>query len=99
MMLESGLVPEVERLYQRGDLHSGLPAMRMVGYRQVWKYLDGQLDYQHMIDHAIVATRQLAKRQLTWLRRESGSEWFDSQQPEQIDNLLKYLEKNGKKTY
>lgn len=98
-MVEGGLLPEVERLYQRGDLHSGLPAMRMVGYRQVWKYLEGQLDYQHMIKHAIVATRQLAKRQLTWLRREVGSEWFDSQQPDQVYNILKYLEKNDKKTY
>lgn len=98
-MVEGGLLPEVERLYQRGDLHSGLPAMRMVGYRQVWKYLEGQLDYQHMIKHAIVATRQLAKRQLTWLRREAGSEWFDSQQPDQVYNILKYLEKNDKKTY
>lgn len=98
-MLDGGLVPEVERLYQRGDLHPALPAMRMVGYRQVWKYLEGQLDYQHMIDHAIVATRQLAKRQLTWLRREAGAEWFDSQQPDTVDNILKYMEKNDKKTY
>lgn len=98
-MVEGGLLPEVERLYQRGDLHSGLPAMRMVGYRQVWKYLEGQLDYQHMIKHAIAATRQLAKRQLTWLRREAGSEWFDSQQPDQVYNILKYMEKNDKKTY
>lgn len=98
-MLDGGLIPEVETLYQRGDLNPGLPAMRMVGYRQVWKYLEGQLDYQHMIEHAIVATRQLAKRQLTWLRREAGAEWFDSQQPDQVYNILKYIEKNGKKTY
>lgn len=98
-MLDGGLVPEVERLYQRGDLHPGLPAMRMVGYRQAWKYLEGQLDYQQMIKHAIVATRQLAKRQLTWLRRETKSEWFDSQQPDHVYKILKYLEKNDKKTY
>lgn len=98
-MLDRGLVIEVEGLYQRGDLHSGLPSMRMVGYRQVWKYLAGQLDYKQMIDHAIVATRQLAKRQLTWLRRETNSRWFDSQQPDQVDNLLKYIENNDKKSY
>jgi tRNA dimethylallyltransferase len=98
-MLDRGLVAEVEKLYQREDLHPGLPAMRMVGYRQVWKYLAGQLAYQHMIEQAIAATRQLAKRQLTWLRRESGSQWFDSQQPNQIDNMLKYIKKNDKKTY
>ena len=98
-MLDNGLIEEVERLQQRGDLHAGLPAMRMVGYRQVWKYLAGQLDYQSMIDHAIVATRQLAKRQLTWLRREAKAKWFDNLQPDQIDNILNYLEKNGKKTY
>jgi tRNA dimethylallyltransferase len=97
-MLDAGLLPEVEKLHQRSDLHSGLPAMRMVGYRQVWQYLDGQLDYQHMVDHAIVATRQLAKRQLTWLRAEDGTQWFDSQKPDQFDNILIYLEKNDKKT-
>ena len=98
-MLDRGLVSEVDKLYQRGDLHSGLPAMRMVGYRQVWKYLAGQLDSQDMIDHAIVATRQLAKRQLTWLRREADSQWFDSRQPDQVDNLLKYIKNIDKKTY
>ncbi len=67
-MLEAGLVAEVEALYNRGDLHHGMASMRMVGYRQVWRYLAGQLDYQEMITHAVAATRQLAKRQLTWFR-------------------------------
>jgi len=67
-MLESGFIDEVRALRARGDLHMGLPSMRCVGYRQVWQYLDGQVDTQAMRNQAIAATRQLAKRQLTWLR-------------------------------
>ena len=67
-MLSNGLVDEVNGLYARGDLHSDLPAIRAVGYRQVWDYLDGRLDYSEMTERGIIATRQLAKRQLTWLR-------------------------------
>ncbi len=67
-MLTSGLIDEVKGLYARGDLHSDLPAIRAVGYRQVWDYLDGRLDYSEMTERGIIATRQLAKRQLTWLR-------------------------------
>lgn len=67
-MLSNGLVDEVKGLYARGDLHSDLPAIRAVGYRQVWDYLDGRLDYSEMTERGIIATRQLAKRQLTWLR-------------------------------
>jgi tRNA dimethylallyltransferase len=63
-----GLVEEVRRLRERGDLHLGLPSMRCVGYRQVWEYLDGECDHATMRERAIAATRQLAKRQLTWLR-------------------------------
>lgn len=70
IMLEQGLLAEVEKLYQRSDLHIELPSMRSVGYRQVWEYLDGKIDYNTMRNRAIVATRQLAKRQLTWLRSE-----------------------------
>lgn len=67
-MLSSGLVDEVKSLYERGDLHSNLPAIRAVGYRQVWDYLDGHLDYSEMAERGVIATRQLAKRQFTWLR-------------------------------
>ncbi len=67
-MCEQGLVAEVEGLYQREDLTTDLPSMRSVGYRQVWRYLDGEYDYKTMQERGIVATRQLAKRQLTWLR-------------------------------
>ncbi|CAN7713201.1 tRNA (adenosine(37)-N6)-dimethylallyltransferase MiaA [Duganella sp. LjRoot269] len=65
---EGSLITEVEALRRRGDLHPGLPAMRCVGYRQAWEYLDGTINYQTMRETGIIATRQLAKRQLTWLR-------------------------------
>ncbi|WP_309491371.1 tRNA (adenosine(37)-N6)-dimethylallyltransferase MiaA [Trinickia mobilis] len=67
-MLEAGFVDEVKRLRARGDLHLGLPSMRCVGYRQAWEYLDGATDYATMRDKGVFATRQLCKRQLTWLR-------------------------------
>lgn len=67
-MLAAGFVDEVKALRQRGDLNIDLPSMRSVGYRQVWQYLDGECDYATMRDRGIAATRQLAKRQLTWLR-------------------------------
>ena len=71
-MLAAGLLGEVRKLRDRGDVGAELPAMRAVGYRQVWRYLSGQLTYEAMVEQAIVATRQYAKRQLTWLRGEAG---------------------------
>jgi tRNA dimethylallyltransferase len=65
---DAGIVAEVARLRARGDLHLGLPSMRCVGYRQSWEYLDGLYDRAQLRENGIVATRQLAKRQLTWLR-------------------------------
>lgn len=67
-MLEQGFIEEVEALYQRGDLNPSLPSIRSVGYRQVWEYLAGNIDDVTMQEKAIAATRQLAKRQITWLR-------------------------------
>jgi tRNA dimethylallyltransferase len=67
-MLANGFVDEVAALRQRPDLHPDLPSLRSVGYRQVWEYLEGQHDYATMVERALAATRQLAKRQLTWLR-------------------------------
>jgi tRNA dimethylallyltransferase len=69
LMLTAGFIDEVCGLRARGDLNLNLPSMRAVGYRQVWQYLDGEFDKATMIDKGIAATRQLAKRQLTWLRR------------------------------
>ena len=67
-MVDLGLVAEVEKLYARDDLHTGLPSIRSVGYRQIWEYLDGACSLDEAIEKAIIATRQLAKRQMTWLR-------------------------------
>ncbi|MDQ1362776.1 MAG: tRNA dimethylallyltransferase [Pseudomonadota bacterium] len=77
LMLEQGLVEEVRALRARGDLDLSMPSMRCVGYRQVWEYLDGQCDYATMVEQGINATRQLAKRQLTWLRREPECNAYD----------------------
>ena len=76
-MLEQGFVDEVKTLRNRGDLHQDLPAVRAVGYRQVWDYLDGIIDYNDMVKRGVIATRQLAKRQLTWLRSEKNLTIYD----------------------
>lgn len=67
-MLADGFEAEVAGLYGRGDLHEGMPSIRCVGYRQMWQYLQGRMDYDSMREKAVIATRQLAKRQYTWLR-------------------------------
>ena len=67
-MLKKGFIDEVKDLFNRGDLNRDLPAIRSVGYRQIWDYLDGQFDYDTMVEKGVAATRQLAKRQYTWLR-------------------------------
>jgi len=71
--MNQGFEDEVVALYQRGDLHGDLPAIRSVGYRQLWQYLDGQCSLDEAVEKAIAATRQLAKRQITWLRNWPGS--------------------------
>jgi len=76
-MLAQGFEMEVRGLYQRGDLSPDLPAIRAVGYRQMWEYLDGETRYDDMIDRGIAATRQLAKRQLTWLRSWPDLCWIN----------------------
>ncbi len=91
-MVEQGLVEEVETLRCRDDLHLGLPSMRSVGYRQVWEYLDGILDRQQMLERGVIATRQLAKRQFTWLRGWGDMQWLDSLAPNNLERTLKYLE-------
>ena len=68
LMLEAGFEQEVQQLFDRGDLHLDLPSMRCVGYRQMWEYIEGKLDRDEMRFRGVVATRQLAKRQMTWLR-------------------------------
>ncbi|QNH06075.1 tRNA (adenosine(37)-N6)-dimethylallyltransferase MiaA [Pseudomonas sp. B11D7D] len=91
-MLEQGFVEEVEALRRRSDLHAGLPSIRAVGYRQVWEYLDGELSRDEMVERGIIATRQLAKRQFTWLRGWDGLQWLDSLACDNLSRALKYLE-------
>jgi len=90
-MLELGFIDEVEALRRRGDLNLDLPSMRCVGYRQAWEYLDGLMTYDEMTEKAIIATRQLAKRQLTWLRKEQNCNFYDVNQAIYL-KILKKLE-------
>ena len=76
-MLEQGFIEEVEGLRLRSELNLSLPSMRCVGYRQLWQYLDGEFTREEMIDKAVAATRQLAKRQITWLRKQSAGTTYD----------------------
>jgi tRNA dimethylallyltransferase len=91
LMLEQGFITEVEALRERGDLHIDLPSVRAVGYRQAWAYLDGDYAYDEMVERGIIATRQLAKRQFTWLRSWSDVEWLDSLSNEKMNQALKKL--------
>ena len=95
-MVEAGFVEEVQALLDRGDLHADLPAIRAVGYRQIWSHLSGEYSLENAINKGIAATRQLAKRQITWLRGWSGLHWIDSgakDGQEQVKNYLRnYLE-------
>jgi tRNA dimethylallyltransferase len=79
LMIAAGFVDEMKSLFARSDLNPALPSMRAVGYRQAWEWLEGNCTFDEMREKAIIATRQLAKRQLTWLRRESASLWYDLQ--------------------
>jgi tRNA dimethylallyltransferase len=96
LMMEAGFVEEMQRLFSRPDLDATLPAMRAVGYRQAWEWLEGKCTFEEMREKAIAATRQLAKRQLTWLRRESVSVWYDLQaegvKQKVIESLRGFLE-------
>ena len=91
MLEDDALIDEVETLRRRGDLHPGLPSMRCVGYRQVWEYLDGRIGYQDMRETGIIATRQLAKRQLTWLRAMPERIVIDCLAPDATGQILARL--------
>ncbi|MDN2664181.1 tRNA (adenosine(37)-N6)-dimethylallyltransferase MiaA [Psychromonas sp. 14N.309.X.WAT.B.A12] len=87
LMLAGGFEEEVRALYERGDLHLDLPSMRCVGYRQMWEYIEGKMDYEEMRFRGVVATRQLAKRQMTWLRGwKQNIHWLESAD---LDNFEK----------
>lgn len=87
-MLEQGFVEEVEALYRRGDLSEKMPSIRAVGYRQIWSYLQGEYDYATMTEKGIAATRQLAKRQFTWLRREIDGISHETGQADLLKRVL-----------
>ena len=97
-MLEQGFLDEVRALFKRDDLHENLPSIRCVGYRQAWHYLEGKLDFNEMKERAVIATRQLAKRQMTWMRSEPNITKFDAQNYQlasvvsQIEDFLKASE-------
>ncbi len=94
-MLDQGLVEEVEGLRRRGDLGLDKPALRSVGYRQVWAYLEGKYRYFQMVERAIIATRQLAKRQFTWLRKAADARWFDSLDPLLVKRVDEWLKRSS----
>jgi tRNA dimethylallyltransferase len=94
-MLDGGFVAEVATLYERGDLSAEHPSMRAVGYRQVWRYLAGQCALSDATDQAIAATRQLAKRQLTWLRRRAHAQWMDAMRPNVARTIVDALSEGG----
>ncbi|CAM3782730.1 tRNA dimethylallyltransferase [Vibrio aerogenes CECT 7868] len=87
-MMESGFEDEVKALYARKDLHPDLPSIRCVGYRQMWEYLDGSCTLDDAIFRGICATRQLAKRQMTWLRSWDDLTWLDSDHAEQAYEII-----------
>jgi tRNA dimethylallyltransferase len=91
LMVENGLVDEVSKLRQCEGVTKNLPSMRAVGYRQVWEYLDGEVGHPEMIKKGVAATRQFAKRQLTWLRSEREGECFDAIDKNVYDKILKKL--------
>ena len=90
-MMGAGLLEEVRALFERSDLSAEHPSMRAVGYRQLWRHLAGQCALKEAEIEAIAATRQLAKRQLTWLRRRDRSQWFDSVHPEVAAKMMNAL--------
>ncbi len=94
-MLSAGLLAEVRKLYERSDLKPEHPSMRAVGYRQLWRHLAGQISLDEAGNQAIAATRQLAKRQLTWLRRREHAQWFDSMHPDIARMMITALSKGG----
>lgn len=94
-MMEQGFIDEVKKLHARGDLNVNMPSVRAVGYRQVWDYLDGKYDYEEMIERGIIATRQLAKRQVTWLRSWPDLYWLETEDSNLLQSALKILHANA----
>lgn len=91
VMLKQGFLDEVRALYARGDLSPAMPSIRSVGYRQAWAYLEGEVSEAMMREQAIIATRQLAKRQLTWLRSWPEVTWFETDSPTLVESVVAQL--------
>jgi tRNA dimethylallyltransferase len=91
LMLQNNLEEEVKKLRQNSALHIDLPAVRSVGYRQMWQYLDGECQFDEMREKGIIATRQLAKRQITWLRGWEGAISLETGNPENVELILQYI--------
>ncbi|HSW14690.1 MAG TPA: tRNA (adenosine(37)-N6)-dimethylallyltransferase MiaA [Solimonas sp.] len=94
-MMAAGFLDEVRRLHARGDLHPDLPSIRSVGYRQLWEHLEGRGSLEEAVERGIAATRQFAKRQLTWLRSEPGLNWLDPAAPELLQRALSLYRSPG----
>lgn len=92
IMLDQGFEEEVRLLWERGDLDMQMPSVRCVGYRQMWEYFAGTWDYDTMKFKGVVATRQLAKRQVTWLRSWENLTWMDTHDRKLLPNTLKLIE-------
>ena len=91
-MLAADFETETRALFARNDLHTDLPSIRCVGYRQMWSYLSGEISYDEMVYRGICATRQLAKRQMTWLRGWEAVHWLDSEKPgEALDSVIQVV--------
>lgn len=91
-MVQQGFIDEVQALYARGDLDPQMPSVRCVGYRQVWSYLEGEYDHSTMVEKGIIATRQLAKRQITWLRSWENLNWLNPQDRYILKDCLKLID-------
>jgi len=94
-MLARGLIEEVKKLLKRGDLSANLPSVRTVGYRQIWEYLTDNINYNQMVNSAIAATRQLAKRQITWLRGYPELRVLEGDMAQMTRESVEYLTTGG----
>ena len=92
LMLDAGFMDEARQLFARDDLNPSMPSVRCVGYRQAWAYLSGEYGYEEMVEKGIIATRQLAKRQLTWLRSWPDVHWLDTLSDDLPGDALKVLQ-------
>ncbi|GLX82054.1 tRNA (adenosine(37)-N6)-dimethylallyltransferase MiaA [Thalassotalea eurytherma] len=92
-MVEQGFKEEVVQLKARGDLHENLPSIRCVGYRQMWQHLNGEYDFDEMIFKGVCATRQLAKRQLTWLRGWDELTWLEMEDNNNLQVITSQISK------